>query len=184
MSHTRVDNQHGNGQVILAMPDPEMIVKAQRRRFTAESKRRIFQKRLPDPARRSGRAAAPGRAIPSHLTTWRHQRQRGELQGLTPAKRGRKANCRPPKMPGWCADERLQAQLARAELIIEVQKFLRNCSACPNPNRRAQMIATTEQLASTLGLTTVSLAAGRAAASIVCGGRNPHQRPRPSRSGS
>ena len=59
----------------------------------------------------------------SHLTTWRHQRQRGELQGLTPAKRGRKADPQAAENARLVREtERLQAQLARAELIIEVQK--------------------------------------------------------------
>jgi len=106
------------------MPDPEVVVKAQRRHFTAEYKRRILQEA--DACTQSGEIGALLRReglYSSHLNTWRHQRARGELQGLTPAKRGRKAD---PQAAGNARllreTERLKAQLARAELIIEVQK--------------------------------------------------------------
>jgi transposase len=59
----------------------------------------------------------------SHLNTWRHQRVRGEQQGLPPAKRGRKADPQAAENARLQREtERLKAQLARAELIIEVQK--------------------------------------------------------------
>ena len=59
----------------------------------------------------------------SHLNTWGHQRARGEQQGLTPAKRGRKADPQAAENARLQHEtERLKAQLARAELIIEVQK--------------------------------------------------------------
>ena len=131
MSHTPIDKQQGNGQSILNRPDPEVVVKAQRRRFTADYKHRILQEA--DACTHSGEIGALLRReglYSSHLTTWRRQRARGEQQGLTPAKRGRKAdpqaveNARLVReterltapWPGW------QAQLARAEFIIEVQK--------------------------------------------------------------
>jgi transposase-like protein len=59
----------------------------------------------------------------SHLSTWRRQRQQGELQGLAPAKRGRKADPLAAENARLQREtERLKAQLARAELIIGVQK--------------------------------------------------------------
>jgi len=106
------------------MPDPEVVVKAQRRQFSAEYKRRILQEA--DSCAQRGEVGALLRReglYSSHLNTWRHQRARGELQGLTPAKRGRKAN--PPAAENarlLRETERLKAQLARAELIIDVQK--------------------------------------------------------------
>ena len=124
MSHTPIDKHQGNGQGVLTMPDPEVVVKAQRRRFTAEYKHRVLHEA--DTCTQRGEVGALLRReglYSSHLTTWRHQRQRGELQGLTPAKRGRKAeplvaeNARLQREA-----ERLKAQLARAELIIDVQK--------------------------------------------------------------
>jgi len=104
MSHTQIDKQQGNGQAILNRPDPEVVVKAQRRRFTAEYKHRILQEA--DACTHSGEIGALLRReglYSSHLTTWRHQRARGELQGLTPAKRGVRLIRKPTKMRGWCA---------------------------------------------------------------------------------
>jgi transposase len=62
----------------------------------------------------------------SHLLTWRKQRERGELAGLTPQKRGRKSKQRNPLS---VEVERLQRQVARLEgdlekarIVIAVQK--------------------------------------------------------------
>lgn len=69
-----------------------MVAKPQRRRFTAEYKRRIV--------READRCTTPGAIgallrreglYSSHLTTWRAARDRGELEALTPRKRGPKA---------------------------------------------------------------------------------------------
>jgi hypothetical protein len=60
----------------------------------------------------------------SHLTAWRRQRDRGELDALQSRRRGR-----PPKAPVDAElarlrqeNERLTRKLAAAETIIEVQK--------------------------------------------------------------
>ena len=133
MSHTQVDKHHRDAQPVLNMPDPEVVVKAQRRRFTAEYKHRLLQEA--DACLQRGEVGALLRReglYTSHLSTWRRQRQQGELQGLTPAKRGRKADPLVTENARLQREtERLKAQLARAELIIEVQKKSRNCSACP-----------------------------------------------------
>ena len=124
MSHTQVDKQQGNGQLVRNLPDPEVVVKAQRRRFTAEYKQRILQEA--DACTQQGEIGALLRReglYSSHLSTWRRQRQQGELQGLTPAKRGRKADPQAAENARLVREtERLKAQLARAELIIDVQK--------------------------------------------------------------
>jgi transposase-like protein len=124
MSHSPVDTSSRNGQAVLNVPDPEVVVKAQRRRFTAEYKRRILQEA--DACTQHGEIGALLRReglYSSHLNTWRRQRARGELQGLTPAKRGRKANPQAAENARLQREtERLKAQLARAELIIDVQK--------------------------------------------------------------
>ena len=117
MSHSPVDTGSRNGQAVVKVPDPEVIVKAQRRRFTAEYKQRILQEA--DAGMQHGEISALLRReglYSSHLNTWRQQRACGELQGLRPAKRGRKAD------PQAAEIVRLQTQLARAELIIDVQK--------------------------------------------------------------
>ncbi len=124
MSHTQVDKHQGNGQTVQTLPDPEVVVKAQRRRFTAEYKQRILQEA--DACTQYGEVGALLRReglYSSHLSTWRRQRQQGALQGLTPAKRGRKADPLAAENARLQREtERLKAQLARAELIIDVQK--------------------------------------------------------------
>jgi transposase-like protein len=93
MSHTQVDTRADRGLASLNVPDPEVVVKAQRRQFSAEYKRRILQEA--DTCTQRGEVGALLRReglYSSHLNTWRHQRARGERQGLTPAKRGRKAD--------------------------------------------------------------------------------------------
>jgi hypothetical protein len=64
----------------------------------------------------------------SHLASWRRLRERGELAGLRPKKRGRK-----PAPKNLLADEneklrrqnaRLEAELEKAKVIIDVQKKL------------------------------------------------------------
>jgi len=61
----------------------------------------------------------------SHLTTWRRQREAGELAGLTPRKRGRKVNKESAEISRVQRENnQLKQQLRQAELIIEAQKKL------------------------------------------------------------
>ena len=104
----------------------EVRPKAERRRFSAEYKLGIL--READGCTERGQIGALLRReglYASHLEKWRRQRTRGELQGLTAQKRGR-------KVPAEAADlarlqrenAALQARLQQAETIIEVQKKL------------------------------------------------------------
>ena len=141
MSHSPVDTSSRNGQAVLNVPDPEVVVKAQRRRFTAEYKRRILQEA--DACTQHGEIGALLRReglYSSHLNTWRQQRQRGELQGLTPAKRGRKADPQAAEIARLQRETaRLKVQLERAELIIDVQKkFLKILDESPTVNAEAE----------------------------------------------
>ena len=111
-------------QARLTIPNPEVIVKAERRHFTAEYKQRILQ--AADACSERGEIGVLLRReglYSSHLDTWRRQRTRGGLQGLTPAKRGRKADPQAAENARLVRETvKLRAQLDRAELIIEVQK--------------------------------------------------------------
>ena len=74
-------------------PDPEVTPKAKRRRFSAEYKLRILAEA--DGCTQPGEIGALLRReglYSSHLTTWRRQRDEGQLYGLTGKKRGRKAD--------------------------------------------------------------------------------------------
>ena len=62
----------------------------------------------------------------SHMTTWRRQREAGQLHGLTPKKRGRKGRRRDPVMDEnqrlRKENESLRHRLEQADTIIEFQK--------------------------------------------------------------
>ena len=106
------------------LPDPEVRPKAKHRHFTAEYKKRILDEAdaCTSPTQRGALIRREG-LYSSHLTMWRRQRAQGILDGLAPKKRGVKVdplvteNTRLQR-----ENERLQAQLQRAETIIEVQK--------------------------------------------------------------
>ena len=109
------------------IPDPEVVPKAKRRRFSAKYKQRILEEA--DNCTETGQTGALLRReglYSSHLSTWRRQRDRGLVQSLSPKKRGRK---RKDELEREVArmereNERLQASLEKAEMIIDVQKKL------------------------------------------------------------
>ena len=98
--------------------------KAKRRRFTAAEKLRVL--REAEACRGSGEIGALLRReglYSSYLTTWRRQQELGELEGLSPQKRGPKPDPQAVELAKLRREnERLQARLERAELIIDVQK--------------------------------------------------------------
>jgi transposase-like protein len=109
--------------------DVEVSDKAARRQFTAKYKQEILQKA--DACKQSGEIGALLRSeglYSSHLTTWRKARERGELAGLAPKKRGRKPSPPDPR-DRELTDLRRQlaratARAERAEALVEVQKKL------------------------------------------------------------
>jgi transposase-like protein len=107
--------------------DPEVAAKAKRRQFSAEYKRRIL--READAASASGGIGALLRReglYSSHLITWRRQRERGELAGLSGKRRGRKAKAVNPLAKRVAELERdkrrLERRLEQAELLLDIQK--------------------------------------------------------------
>ena len=102
-----------------------------RRTFTAEYKLRIV--READVALASGDDGAVGKLLrreglySSYLTSWRNERDAGELAGLTPQKRGPKSRKNPlieENARLQRENERLQHELYKASTIIDVQKKL------------------------------------------------------------
>lgn len=105
-----------------ARPNPEVSSKAQRRRFTAEYKLRIL--------REAERCTTPGAIgallrreglYSSHLTTWRAQ----QAASLEPRRRGRKPQANPLTARVTQLErenQRLQREIEKAQIIIEVQK--------------------------------------------------------------
>jgi transposase len=128
-------SRNGGASIPMAAPsadpptaDPEVDSKATRRHFSAAYKRRIL-----DEADKGGSGAVAGLLrreglYSSHLTTWRKQRELGEIAGLEPRKRGKKPMLRNP-LAGEVnrltrENQHLQKRLKRAETIIDVQKKL------------------------------------------------------------
>jgi transposase len=107
----------------------EVSAKAQRRRFTAEYKRRILKET--EGCRKPGELGALLRReglYTSHLSAWRSARARGELAGLTPRRRGPKPRRPDPNARRILELEgevrRLRARAERAEALVDVQKKL------------------------------------------------------------
>ena len=126
MSH-REPTQTNEDERDVQVPEPEVLPRAKRRRFSAEYKLRILEE--VDGCTQRGQIGALLRReglYSSHLSTWRQQRLLGQLEGLSPKKRGRK-----PQDPAVeeaarlrRENERLRARLEQAEMIIDVQKKL------------------------------------------------------------
>ena len=119
--------------------DAEVVPRATRRQFSAAEKLRILQEA--DGCTQPGQIGALLRReglYSSQLAKWRRLRARGQLQALTPQQRG------PKPVVDAVTEElatlrrenaRLQAQLTRAETIIEVQKKVSQLLGLPpNPS--------------------------------------------------
>ena len=135
MAHDETVQPSRNGRQaadVVSTPDPEVIPKAERRRFTAEYKLRILSEA--DACTQRGEIGALLRReglYRSHLDKWREQRRAGAFQALTPQKRGPKPDPQATEITRLRREnERLQQRLQRAETIIEVQKNSQRCSAC------------------------------------------------------
>ena len=115
--------------VVPAQQEVEVVAKAQRRRFTAEYKRRIV--READGCKQPGEVGALLRReglYSSHLAAWRAARRRGELAALGSKRRGPKPQRPDPRQKRIAELERevrrLRARAERAEALVEVQKKL------------------------------------------------------------
>ena len=115
-------------------PDPEVLPRAERRQYTAEYKLRILEEveKCTVPGQIGALLRREG-LYSSHLSKWRRQRASGQLQALSPHKRGPKAQevgveefARLQR-----ENERLRARLERAEMIIDVQKKLSRLLGLP-----------------------------------------------------
>ena len=105
----------------------EVTAKAKRRRFSAQDKLRILK--LAEESTEVGGVGSLLRReglYSSHLTEWRRARAAGELDALTPKKRGRKALAANPlekettELKRALAKAELRAK--RAEALVELQK--------------------------------------------------------------
>ncbi len=111
----------------LGGPDPEVVAKPKRRRFTAEYRLRILEE-----AERCTESGEVGRLLrreglySSHLTAWRKARRDGALRGLHSKKRGAKPKASNPLEPKVRELEskvaRLEKELHKAHTILDVQE--------------------------------------------------------------
>ena len=109
-------------------PPTEVTAKAKRRRFTAEFKRRVLKEADACDRGELGALLRREGLYSSHLVEWRRARDAGELAGLTPRKRGPKAQAPDPLAEKLAAlereVERLKAENAKLQIICDVQKKL------------------------------------------------------------
>jgi transposase len=107
-----------------AVPDPEVVEKPKRRRFSAEYRLRIV--READVCKEPGEIGALLRReglYSSLLSSWRRQRDAGALAGLESKKRGPKAKAVDPRVKRLERENaRLKRKLEQAETIIDIQK--------------------------------------------------------------
>jgi transposase len=137
LSQNKVQSRQSNGHPPVEVPDPEVVVQAKRRRFTAQYKLRILEE--VDQCQDRGAIGALLRReglYSSHLSKWRQQRAAGQLQRLGRKKRGRKADPQAAELARLQGEnEQLQARLAQAEAIIDVQKKLCRLLDLPTAER-------------------------------------------------
>ena len=127
MAKLRTENNNSSSYVNESGRDKqvysEVVPTAKRRQFSAAYKERILSEA--DGCSKPGEIGALLRReglYSSYLTSWRREREREP--GLTEQKRGRKGQSVPEKELAHlrAENERLKAQLERAETIIDVQK--------------------------------------------------------------
>jgi transposase len=119
----RTNQVPSNGPLKADVPDPEVIPPVRRRRFTATYKQGILDEaeRCTQPGELGALLRREG-LYASHLTRWRAQQRAGQLD---PQRRGRKADLQAAELARLQREnQRLKAQLERAELIIDAQKKL------------------------------------------------------------
>jgi transposase len=110
----------------LAHPNPEVVARAKRRRFSAEYKQRILAQA--DAAKGSGEIGSLLRReglYSSLLVTWRREREAAIRKGLSPRKRGPKPQADPGALQYQKLERenaRLIEELRKAHLVIDVQK--------------------------------------------------------------
>lgn len=113
-----------NGKVVSGKVETEVVVKAQRRQYTAAYKQRILAEAAAchSPSEVGALLRREG-LYASSIGKWRQRSQTGALQGLATQKRGPKVDPQSVELARLQREnERLRERLRQAELIIEVQK--------------------------------------------------------------
>lgn len=135
---TPVDSQPSQEPVAVRpqAPGSEVLEHPGRKKFSAKYKLQILNEI--DSAVQPGEKGAILRRegiYSSNISTWRKQRERGELEGLSPKKRGPKSAKPDPKDKQIKElerqNKRLQRKLARANLLLDIQKKISEITGIP-----------------------------------------------------
>jgi transposase-like protein len=116
--------------------------RAQRRTFTAQYKRRILREaeRCTKPGELGALVRREGLYF-SHIRDWRAARERAELEGLSPKKRGPKPTPPDPRDKKIAEQEReivrLTKRAERAEALVELQKKVAALLGTPLENEKS-----------------------------------------------
>ena len=105
-------------------PDPEVLERPKRRRFSASYKLEILERAGRCAAGELGALLRREGLYSSHLTAWRREQKKGALAAFS-RPRGRKAKRTPEQREIERLErenERLRQQLEKAQAILEVQK--------------------------------------------------------------
>jgi len=129
----------GNGKVskvaISSIPDPEVIEKPRRRKYSAAYKLRILKEADYLPSGCLGSLLRREGLYASNIAMWKWQREKGELEGLSPKKKGPKEisseELKIKLIELERENRRLKKRLSHAELIIDVQKKISELSGIP-----------------------------------------------------
>jgi transposase-like protein len=143
MSHSKTAKITLNGQSKLDPRDTEVVPKAKRRQFSVAYKKRILAE--VDGCTEGGQIGSILRReglYSSHLSTWRRQRERGELDGGSGTNRGRPAQSGSEQELARLRqeNERLQQRLAQVEAIIDVQKKVSQLIGLTLPDSRSDAV--------------------------------------------
>jgi transposase len=107
-------------------PDPEVVGRAVRRRFSAAYKQRVLAETDVAATGEIGRILRREGLYSSHLAKWRQARADSQLAALAPVKRGPKPSAVNPLQAENAQLKRemarLQKKLRTAELMIDLQK--------------------------------------------------------------
>jgi transposase len=119
--HPRTAAAQQNGR---SRPDPEVVPKAQRRRFSASYKLKVLEE-VDNDSSQVGAILRREGLYSSHLSEWRKQRRQGALDALD-KKRGRKGkSAEQSELERLQRDNaRLQRELEKARILIDAQKKL------------------------------------------------------------
>ena len=115
-----------DGALSPSPPDPEVTAKARRRRFTVAFKLAILAELDRAKPGEAGAILRREGLYSSSLVEWRRQRSQGELRVKAPIRRGPPAAIKDNDAVELARlrrdNARLERQLTKAQLIIEIQK--------------------------------------------------------------